>query len=51
MKKTLAEGPALHRWVPMEEKYQRDRKPIPRRMLGEQPLEEGEGASGISRGW
>jgi len=46
LKKTLAEGPALHRWVPMEEKHRRDRKPIPRRAIGDQPLEEGEGDYG-----
>jgi hypothetical protein len=30
----------------MEEKHRRDRKPIPRRMIGEQTLEEGEGDYG-----
>ena len=43
MKRTLAEGPALHRWVPMEEKHRRDRKPCARRAIGETLLEEGEG--------
>jgi hypothetical protein len=50
LKKTLAEGPALHRWVPMDEKYRKDRKPGPKRSLGGTTFDEGEGDYGDFQG-
>jgi hypothetical protein len=50
LKKTLNEGPALHRWVPMDERYRRDRKPCPKRTIGAMSFEEGEGDYGDVQG-
>lgn len=50
LKKTLAEGPALHRWLPMDEKYRQDHKPCSKRSIGEIVLEEAEGDYGDFRG-
>jgi predicted Ser/Thr protein kinase len=50
LKKTLAEGPALHRWIPMDEKYRKDRKPFPKRLIGLQSFGEGEGDYGDFQG-
>jgi len=46
LKKALAEGPALHRWLPIEEKFKKDRKPISKRVIGEMAFEEGVGDYG-----
>ncbi len=50
LRKTIAEGPALHRWLGMDEKFKKDRKPSPRRFLGETSFEEGEGDYGDLQG-
>ena len=46
LKKTLAEGPALHRWLGMDDKYRKDRKPCSKRTIGEMELGDGEGDYG-----
>ncbi|HXV63002.1 MAG TPA: hypothetical protein VEK15_20045, partial [Vicinamibacteria bacterium] len=46
LKKTLAEGPALHRWLAMDEKFRKDRQGPPMRSIGETTFEEGEGDYG-----
>lgn len=46
LRKALAEGPALHRWLPMEEKYKKDRKPGTKRAIGDMMFEDGEGDYG-----
>ena len=50
LRKALAEGPALHRWLPMEEKYKKDRKPAIKRAVGDSQFEDGEGDYGDFRG-
>ena len=51
LRKTIAEGPALHRWLGMDEKFKKDRKPSPRRFRGETSFEEGEGDYGDLQGF
>jgi len=50
LRKALAEGPALHRWLSMEDKYKKDRKPVMRRSIGSTTLEDGEGDYGDFQG-
>jgi hypothetical protein len=46
LRKALAEGPALYRWLPMDDKYKKDRKPGGKRAIGMTAFEGGEGDYG-----
>ncbi len=50
LKKALSDGPALHRWLSMDEKYRKDRKPCGKRSIGESVFDEGEGDYGDYQG-
>jgi len=50
LKKTLSEGPALHRWLPMDDKHHKDRPELPARKIGESSFEAGEGDYGDFQG-